>query len=222
MSTTLPPSSYEQLPPPTPPPTRPPTPDSMTSDASSPQQAPSPPPEQQEPQSVSPPPADDPLTESLFGPPPTAATTSPPHSPNDSIHHRLRPLDHYFGPHLNHDLKQRRAVHEYMLCRMTQDQTTLYIHRAILALLLLLPPSSSSSSSSAPATSFEAEVDDRLIWELASLLQHEAALHAATARTVRTMWLLGLPRPQRGARRRLRARYRAVFHAVATESGAGI
>ncbi|KAK6821280.1 hypothetical protein PG987_015680 [Apiospora arundinis] len=49
----------------------------------------------------------------------------------------LRPLNFYFGPHLNNDVKRRRAVHEYMLCRVTQELTASFIHHILLVLLYL-------------------------------------------------------------------------------------
>lgn len=190
----------------------------------------------------------------LFGHPPhpTAATTAdelpptPPRTPilrpipanGDTIPQALRPLDYYFGPHLNSDLKRRRAVHEYMLCRMTQDLTAVYLQRALLALLLLTPlppppppsaPLSSLlvSSSSPPETLLTA----LLVRELASLLEREAALRAAAARIARTMWSLGLSGltvaradafvrgtppssdESRPSRRSLAERFRAVYGA---------
>ncbi|KAK8000703.1 hypothetical protein PG990_013303 [Apiospora arundinis] len=98
----------------------------------------------------------------------------------------LRPLDVYFGPHLNNDVKRRRAVHEYMLCRVTQELTASFIHH-ILLVLLSLP------------TDDENLLDHLVLYaillrELAALCQYEDAMRASAARAVRTMWSLGLPR----------------------------
>ncbi|KAK8008167.1 hypothetical protein PG991_010718 [Apiospora marii] len=207
-----------ELPPPTPPPTRPATPDSMSSNASSDQQEVSSPSstehqQQQQPQPQQPP-ALPPLSFSqfspgpLFGPPPphpaapTTATDLPRTPPRTRASGQtvpqpaLRPLDFYFGPHLNNDLKRRRAVHEYMLCRMTQDLTALYIQRALLALALLRPlppPPSPSAPLTSASSSPETLLTALLVTELLTLLQRQATLRAAALRTVRTMWSLGLP-----------------------------
>lgn len=137
----------------------------------------------------------------LFGPPPhpTAPTNTtelpptPPRTPPTS-ETTLRPLDSFFAPHLNNDHKRRRAVHEYMLCRMTQDLTALYTQRALLALALLMPlppppPPSAPLSASGPETIFTA----LLVAELLTLLERQTSLRAAALRIVRTMWSLGLP-----------------------------
>ncbi|KAK8061677.1 hypothetical protein PG994_008043 [Apiospora phragmitis] len=213
------PPSFElpPTPPPTPPPTQPTTPDSMSSDTASLQQASHLSIEQQRQNrlllALTTPQAGHPITgtpvlgspshaASSFPLPPTPPRTptppTPSHPSDGSTTLPLRPLDYYFGAHLNIDLKQRRAVHEYMLCRMTQELTVSYVNRALLALLLVLddepspspsPTTASSSSSRLEATALETV----LIEELASLLEYEETLRTAAARTVRTMWTPGLP-----------------------------
>ncbi|KAK7915149.1 hypothetical protein PG985_012852 [Apiospora marii] len=209
------PPSFE-LPPPTPPPTRPATPDSMSSNASSDQQPPSSPASTEQPQQqAQQPPALPPLSFSQFSPGPLFGRPPPPHPPaptpatdlpptpprtpasgQTNPQAALRPLDFYFGPHLNNDLKRRRAVHEYMLCRMTQDLTALYTQRALLALALLMPlppPPSPTAPLTSASSSPETILTALLATELLTLLERQAALRAAALRTVRTMWSLGLP-----------------------------
>ncbi|KAK6859444.1 hypothetical protein PG995_003080 [Apiospora arundinis] len=114
----------------------------------------------------------------------------------------LRPLDVYFGPHLNNDVKRRRAVHEYMLCRVTQELTASFIHH-ILLVLLYLPffsrHDNHDDETNPPRTDDENLLDHIVLYaillrELASLRQYEDAMRASAARAVRTMWSLGLPR----------------------------
>ncbi|KAK8123084.1 hypothetical protein PG984_011754 [Apiospora sp. TS-2023a] len=203
--------------PPTPPPTRPTTPDSMIINAGSnerqdshPSSTEQPQQHQPQPQQLLPPPAVPPppsghfIPGLIFGPPPphpaTAATELPPTPPrtppNDgTTPHQvtIRPLDYYFGPHLNNDTKRRRAVHEYMLCRMTQDLTTSYVQHTLLALISLMPlPPPPPISLPLEAASPETIVTALLIREMVSLLEREASLRAAAVRIVRMMWSLGL------------------------------